>query len=132
MKKILSVFLMLILFAGAMLSLTSCGEEKLSGTYEYKVTELGIVTELLTFNDNNVEYTLDRFATLGIESLKGTYSIKDDKITMTFTAPDATVDYLQSTYDNAIAEFNEEMKNLDFAKDGNTITIAGKTFTKKQ
>lgn len=131
MKKIVSTLLVCMLLVGSVFALASCfGGNKLSGTYEATVAQNAVVS--LTFDGDKVTYTVPGLDEFGIEGLSGTYSIEDDKITMTFTSPDIENDTLQSTVDSIVSSINAQLKNVDFAKDGDTITIAGQDFTKKK
>ena len=93
----------LIVLAAALL-LTSCGGDRLSGTYSSE----GFVAQTFTFSGDSV--TMSAF---GINA-NGTYKIEGDTITISYTLFGS--DYVWSQ---------------PFSKSGNAITISGTRFVKQ-
>lgn len=111
MKK--SVRMMAVAMALLMVALVlaSCGEVKLSGTYKCDDTKVSDVT--LTFDKDGNVTAKGTLLLISVE-VTGTYSIKDDKITMTFGEDKFSLGGEQT-----------------FEKDGNTIKIGGVSYTKQ-
>ena len=125
MKKIVSTLLICVLLVGALMSLASCTEKKLSGKYESKIEAAGITVSSTVYEfdkDNNVSITY----TLGVEfTVKGTYSITegDDGVTLiNFTFPTGT---------EGIEDFKGEHILKEGTEDGvDYIKIDGVKFNK--
>ena len=80
MKKILSLILALALMCGCMLTLASCGELKLEGTYSGSFIST-YPEDSLTIKigkDKSVEYTLVMAGGSETKTAKGSYSLVDD------------------------------------------------------
>lgn len=110
MKKSVRIMAVAVALLMVALVLASCGEVKLSG--DYKCDDTKVLDVTLTFDkDGNV--TAKGTLVLSVE-VKGTYSIKDDKITL---------------------NFGDDKFNLggehSFEKDGKTIKIDGVSYTKQ-
>ncbi len=94
MKKSVKILALVMVAAMLCLALVSCGK-KLSGEYEATLFGSGVV---LNFEGNKVTYTAK---VLGMEAaaVEGEYSIKDDKITLSFGEDDDDAKKLNGTFD---------------------------------
>ena len=91
MKKIIALVLVAVMLT---MTLASCGT-KLSGTYSLEAIGTGVE---LTFKGSAVTITLKA---VGFElgSAEGTYSIKKDKITLTFDSDKDDIKKYDGTFD---------------------------------
>jgi uncharacterized lipoprotein YehR (DUF1307 family) len=116
MKKFTKVLALVVVASMLCLILASCGA--LSGKYEY--TEYGI-TVAFEFKGKNVTLTLSGYGS-ETNPVKGTYEIKDDKISFDFTNED---------YSAIVNDILEELQGeLAFEKGSDYIKIAGQKYTK--
>ena len=117
MKKTLRIVSVLTVVLMLALTLASCGDNTLSGTYSATEEIMSVTVEKsYEFDGNNVTCKASGgVGVIGVNfDIAGTYEIVDDKITFTFENDDFN---LGGTY--------------SFSKDGDTITIDGETYTKK-
>ena len=116
MKKT-SILLILVMIISNVLLLTSCGktEDKLLGTWEYKISSGDnlYASSTYTFRKSGDQYTADlkMGSSSGTNSFSSTYEVEGNVITFTLTNG------------NTIAE--------TFSLSGNTLTIDGMEYTKR-
>ena len=119
MRKLISIFVLLALLVCSPFALSSCGEDRLSGTYEGNLCTLKFKGERVT-------------AVIGENELIGEYDIDTDhgekNITLDFVDWDEATTK-QKELLNAISGILYE--DMTFAESGDTITIGSFTFTKK-
>ncbi len=119
MKKLISALLLLTLLICSPFALSSCGEDRLSGTYEGNLCTLKFKGERVT-------------AIIGDNELIGEYDIDTDhgekNITLEFVDFDEATTTQKQLLDVISGILYDDMP---FVKDGNTIKIGVFTFVKK-
>ena len=117
MKKIISLILITVLTLSCVIGLTACSsaEDKLIGTWEYKISSGSnlYASSTYTFSKSGDKYiaTLRMGSADGINNFKTEYKIEGNKIIFTFDNG------------NTIQE--------EYSLSGDTLTIDGTKYTKK-